>query len=342
MRGWRQARYAGLPFVALLAAWSVFRWVESTAGPPPPSSASASRPPALVVPPRALPRAAARRVTPPEVLATAEQALPPWSLSFGLKETRIGRRWTDHRAVIEDRRARDVRSYAIGDLLPYGAVLVGVSTGTVQLMVADRELVRLDVGGRLRSVQDFRAAYERAALRRVKEDVRLQDAVQQVLPFLRSSDPAEVQGAIEALIDAGGPAVGELIPYVESQVAVSTSTDAYSFGGRAPRRPRVYGDLIVGILQAITGQSFGDPMAPELSDGKRAWIRAQWRRWWGATAQATSSEAASGQTATSTASKASTATVAGPATPATPKAMTATVAVPTASEVTTSSVVAPR
>ncbi len=323
MRGWRQARYAGLPFVVLLVAWSVLRWVDRSDGSPAPMPPIA-RPPALVMPPRTLPRASARRVTPPEVLATAEQALPPWSLAFGLIETRIGRRWTDHRAVIEDRRAQDVRSYAIGDLLPHGAVLVGVSTGTIQLMVADRELVRLDVGGRLRSVQDFRAAYERAALRRVKEDVRLQEALQEVLPFLRSSDPAEVQGAIEALIDAGGPAVGELIPYVESQIAVSTSTVSYAFGVREPRRPRVYGDLIVGILQAITGQSFGDPMAPGLSDAKRVWIRAQWRRWWGATA-------ASGATEAATAG-AKTATVAGPR-----RSRTSTAATPVVSAAETSS-----
>ena len=231
------------------------------------------------------PVASSLRATPPDITRTAGVVRPPWNLGLRLVGTRRGSRWSAHRAIIERRADGDSRSYAIGDLLPYGSVLVAVSTGAVQLMVGDEELVYLDVAGDVRSVQDFRTAYERAPLRRAPDDKALEAALAEILPSLRSRDPAEVQGAIDALIEAGGPAVGWLVPFATSELEVVTTTVGFVFAGSAARRARVHGDLIVGILQAVTGQSFGDPMAPDLSDDKRLWIRQQWLRWWGATAQ---------------------------------------------------------
>ena len=106
-------------------------------------------------------------------------------------------------------------------------------------MVGDEELVYLDVAGEVRSVQDFRTAYERAPLRRAPDDKALEATLAEILPSLRSRDAAEVQGAIDALIEAGGPAVGGLIPFATSELEVVTATVGFVFrrvgcrGGRA-------------------------------------------------------------------------------------------------------------
>ncbi|MEO1334160.1 MAG: hypothetical protein AAFV29_00895, partial [Myxococcota bacterium] len=203
---------------------------------------------------------------------------PSWHLGMSLLETMRGRVWQDHRAIIEVVGGSGPRSYAIGDLLPYGAMVVGISTGAVQLMVADNELVGLSQDGGRWSLEDFQAADEVSSLRLVPDDPVFREAVHEVQAFLRSEDPREVQGAIDALIAAGPAAVGPLIPYAESLVPVVTAT--YAFAGTV-RRPGVYSDLVIGIIMAITGHSFGDPMGPGLSESERAWIREQWSRWWG-------------------------------------------------------------
>ena len=242
---------------------------------PPPRTA-----PFLVYPEGRVPVASFERGAPPDVVSTANRIRPSWNLGMRLERTEIGATWSDHRAVIDVSGEPGVRAYAIGDLLPYGAVLVGVSTGAVQLMVADSELVYLNDRGKIRSVQDFRAAYEPAALRATRENKAFRAALLEVLAFLRSDDPQEVQGAIDAVIASGSAAVGPIIPFVESALPVATSTATYVFAGAEPRQPAVYGDLVVGILQAITGQSFGDPMADGLTSEERMNIRAQWTRWW--------------------------------------------------------------
>ena len=236
-------------------------------------------PPLLVGWQAPLPVAADRRETAPDVIATANVVRPPWNLGLRLRNTYIGRDWSEHRALIEHVPDGDLRTYAIGDLLPYASVLVGVSTGAIELTIADEELIYIDVKGRVRSVADFRTAYERRALRRAAEDQELTRSLAKVLELLRSDDPDIVQDAINALIAAGAPAVGTLVRHVESQDPISSASYIFSEGSDA--QPRVYGDVIIGILQAITGQSFGDPMAPDQSDADRAWIRAQWSRWFG-------------------------------------------------------------
>lgn len=271
-------KHAGLVLVAILFCVAV-RVALSDGSAAPRAEALRPRLPHLVPWEAPLPVAVDQRATAPEILASVDQVRPPWSLGLRLRNTYIGRHWTEHRALIEDASDGVLRTYAIGDLLPYASVLVGVSTGAAELTIADEELIRIDVRGRVRSVHDFRTAYERTALRRAAKDVDLEKALVEVLGLLRSEDTEVVQEAIDALVDAGSPAVGVLVPYVESVVPVATST--YSIGASSSIRPRVYGDVIVGVLQAITGQSFGDPSAPGQSAADRAWIRAQWTRWFG-------------------------------------------------------------
>ncbi len=236
--------------------------------------------PLLVIQPDAgTPMVSHERATPPEVMATSDKVRPSWTLDLKLHETRLGPSWREHRAVISVRGEGPARAYAIGDLLPYGAVLVGVSPGAVQLMVADFELVYLDLKGRRVSLNDFRNAFRRPPPALVPEDKPFEEALADVLGFLRSTDPGEVQEAIDVLIAAGPPAVSTMMPFAESETPVVTAT--YAFAGSDVRRPEVYGDLIVGILEAITGQSFGDPMDREASEAERRWRREQWPRWWG-------------------------------------------------------------
>ena len=236
-------------------------------------------PPHLVSPDSPVAQASHERGTPPGILATVDQVRPPWNLGFRLVATDMGADWSEHRALVED--GTGLRSYAIGDLLPYGAVLVAVSTGAVQLMLGDVELVQLEADGSIASVQDFRSVYEPSRPPVVQSDPAFRQAILDVLAFLRSDDRAEVQGAIDALVEAGAPAVGVIVPYASSTVPVATSTYTFSFMDAAPRRAQVYGDIVVGILEAITGQTFGDPMAPGQTDIERQHIRRQWLRWWG-------------------------------------------------------------
>ena len=264
------------------------------AGPTCSSSPNEMVAPRLVFPDASFPVASHERGTPPETLATIDQYRPSWRLGLRLHETRLDPDWKERRAKIEVLRregatgsaapdhepSRDVRDYAIGDLLPFGSILVGISTATVQLLVADAELVSLNDQGQVVSLQDFRAAYEAPRLKLARQDAAYQQALLEVVAYLRSSDADEVQGAIDALIEAGPAAVATLVPYAESVTLVATSTFTFG-GGTDVRQPQVFGDLIVGVLEAITGHSFGDPMASGYLEEDRRWIRRQWARWLG-------------------------------------------------------------
>lgn len=259
---------------ALVASVVELRWFGGPRSVP----ASESRRPRRLIPiERPVPVASHERGTAPEVLATVDQFRPPWSLGLALIETRQFDEWSDHRALV--RHDGRVRAYAIGDLLPHGAILVAIGAGAVLLMVGDVELVRLGLDGSVASVHDFRTIDDRRRLRVVSNNKEYREALLDVLAFLRSEDPKEVQGAIDALIDAGPAAVGVIVPYADSQIPVATAT--YAFASVEPRRPYVYGDVIVGILEAITGHSFGDPMAGQQTEEERQSIRRQWPRWWG-------------------------------------------------------------
>lgn len=233
--------------------------------------------PAPIPPVEAGPRGVSR-----DVEATADVKAAPWAPGLRLHTTALPGDWHRRRAVIEDLSSEDRRSYAIGDLLPHGSLLVGISTGAAQVFVADREIVELRADGTLRSVDDFRGARPAPRLARVPDlsDAYVTDA-QRALEALASEDPAEVQAAIDALIAAGEPILDIVVPATGRADPVLGQAFAFPSGYGPERRPAVHGDLVVGVLEAITGHSFGDVFAPQLSAQRRAEVARAWRRWWG-------------------------------------------------------------
>lgn len=222
------------------------------------------------------------RGIPPSVMAGADLRPVPWAPGLRLRQTELRGTWADYRAVVEDAKTGDRRSYAIGDLLPHGSLLVGISTGAVQVLVADVELIELTTQGSLRSLNDFRTADEARPLRRAPELApEYVEGAQDTLQATLSQDPAVVQRAIDELIAAGEPAVELIVPWVDSEAPVVPFS--YAFPSRdGPRlRPQQQGDIVVGVLEALTGQSFGDVFEPTITAQRRREIAGAWKRWWG-------------------------------------------------------------
>lgn len=224
----------------------------------------------------------AERAVPPSVAASADVTAAPWAPGLRLVEARRGPRWEDHRALIEDLTTRDARLYAIGDLLPHGSLLVAVSTGAVDVLVADMELVRLDEQGRLHSVHDFRTALEARPLARAPGlGAAYVEGAEAALQATLSEDPAVVQAAIDALVEAGEPALELIIDAAASEAPVAAYPYAYPSGGRARGPPEVQGDVVIGVLEAVTGQTFGEVLRPGITAAERRDIADKWRSWWG-------------------------------------------------------------
>ena len=281
------ARAAGWGVLVVVLAFVSAVLTTSRAPPPPaPPAPPAARPvvlPALaeVATSTAVDVRVARGV-PPSVEASADLRAAPWAPGLRLVESQLGATWEAHRALIADTTTQDVRAYAIGDLLPHGSLLVGISTGAVEVLVGDIELVRIDEQGRLRSIQDFRTAYEARPLARAPA---LADAyvagAEAALADLLVEEPERVQAAIDALVEAGEPAVELIIDYAASTAPVARAPYAFPSGAGRQQVPEVQGDLVIGVLEAVTGQTFGDVFRPGLSAQERQDIADKWLSWWG-------------------------------------------------------------
>lgn len=220
---------------------------------------------------------------PEDVLRTSTAAPSPSEPRVRLVRTRIEARWEDRRAEVEDRETHEVRSYAIGDLLPHGSLLVGISTGAAEIMVADSHLVRLREDGGLEKIQNLTAPPPAKALTPARElEPEYAEEIRIALVDLRSDDPTIVQAAIDALIAAGDPAIELLILHVESPIPVREAEYAFPSGSGLELRPRLVGDIVMMVLERITGQTFGDLSKDRLTDVERREIAGAWKRWWGA------------------------------------------------------------
>ena len=206
------------------------------------------------------------RLVPSNVLKTASKTPAPWAPGVVLERAEVRGPWEGRRALIRDVVTRDRRSYAIGDLLPHGSLLVGISTAAVDILVADVELVRLYEGGRLRPLVDFRTAYEARPLPRARDlPTTYRRLVDDLIAQLLADDPAAVQEAINVLVESGELAVEQLIPYSGSERPVAVGM--YVFGRRKAATPlRTQGEIIMHVLETVTGQAFSDARA--------------WERWW--------------------------------------------------------------
>lgn len=184
--------------------------------------------------------------------------------------------WRAHRALIEEEGTQDVRAYAVGDLLPRGAILVGIEREAVRVFTAEAMVLRLDLRGGEAVIEDLRGTPRRRVRARPRprptEDVG--PAVAAAVRDLGAPDPDRVRGAIEALLGPGEILVPSLVLHVADPAPVALP--AAEIRGR-PVRAQTRGDRVVGILEAITGQSFGDPTEP----GARPGVVAAWRRFAG-------------------------------------------------------------
>ncbi len=208
----------------------------------------------------------------PESLRSNEMQAAPWAPGLRIHRLRGGA-WEDRRAELEDVATGDIRAYAIGDLLPHGSLLVGISSASVQLLVADRELVALDTLGKVSSLERFEARAG-ASLRPAAVDPGYAAAVEEALYALGGADDVLAQAAVDALIAAGDPVIDHVIRQVDSAVPLPPRSLQY---GNRSATVSTRGQAILLVLEAITGQNFGDPLGPDAERTCRAWLR-----WWGA------------------------------------------------------------
>ena len=221
--------------------------------------------------------AAPERAVPDDVLASADSRAAPWAPGLALVAVTASTTWEHRRAEIRDLTDEDVRAYAIGDLLPHGSVLVGIDAGAAEVWVGDREIIRLSVGGGLVRVEDFATATAVfVAAKDLSEPYK--DAVADAVDRLRFAESDMLQALVDELIACGDPAVELLIDHVDDLEPVPVGRLGFPSGGKM-RSPRVVGDVVVGVLEVITGQTFGDPMSSDAD--ARARIASAWRRWWG-------------------------------------------------------------
>ena len=222
--------------------------------------------------------AAGERAVSPTVLATADLAVAASAPGLALEKVELAGSWEESRAVIRDLTTHDVRAYAIGDLLPHGSLLVGLSADSADIMVADVELVRLSVGGKPRLVYDLRV--EREALQRAPDhDRAYRAAIEDSIRVLGSASAETVQAHLDELLECGDPAVEILIHHVDDRSPIAPGPYQLPAGSDFISEPNVVGDAVIAVLESITGQTFGDPTGA--SDEERAEIARAWQRWWG-------------------------------------------------------------
>jgi hypothetical protein len=222
------------------------------------------------------------RPVPIDVLKTATVVAEPFAPGLRLARSHMSPVWEDRRAEIEDRTKGDVRGYAIGDLLPHGSLLVGISTTTADIMVGDTHLVRLYDDGRIEPMEDLSKA-EIGGITPVSgraSDPDEEDKIRLALIDARSDDPTTVQTAIDQLIAGGDPVIDLLMPYVDSMIPVRSAEYAFPSGSELQARPKVLGEIVMLVLERITGQKFGDATREDLADEERAQMARSWRRWW--------------------------------------------------------------
>jgi hypothetical protein len=212
------------------------------------------------------------------VRATADMAVEGTAPGIALEKVLLAKTWEESRAVIRDLTTGDARAYAIGDLLPHGSLLVGLSTASADVMVADVELVRLSIGSPPEMMADFRAAYE--AMQPARDyDGAYRAAIEDSVRTMASASSETVQAHIDELIECGDPAVEVLIHYVGDPSSIAPGPYELPAGSGVSSEPRVVGDAVISVLESITGQTFGDPTSA--GEAERREIARSWERWWG-------------------------------------------------------------
>ena len=204
-------------------------------------------------------------------------------INLKIQKITYGEKWEDSRAWITN--GNDTRSYATGDLLPHGSLLVGIKPKSVIIFAADTIFVSLDTRGKQKLLLDYSAGKALKARRskpspgiqRTKQSAKqarkYKAAAKRAVQALASDDAQLAQKATDALFAAGMPVVEHLIPHVASKQRVQTKT--VEIDGRQISS-RTVGNRVIRLLEAITGQTFGNPENTELNQK----VVDQWLNWW--------------------------------------------------------------
>lgn len=235
------------------------------ASPPEPSVPPAA-PVAVAVPTATVVRARpGRPEVPPDLEAEG------WALvDLRVETTTAG---LDRRRALLRMADGSTRAFAVGDLLPDRSVLTAIAPGEIRWF-SEGEVHALRLGGAARIEERLELARRgRRRARRPDPTRELRPVVARAVRDLGAPDPALVQAAFRALVQAGEIAVPLLIEHLTD--ASPVASPSLRLAGR-PCPARVVADRVVSVLEASTGQRLGDPCAdPE--GARRAW-----RRWAGA------------------------------------------------------------
>jgi hypothetical protein len=185
--------------------------------------------------------------------------------------------WDDRRALL--RWGEDVRAYAVSDLIPGGDVVVGIARETVTLSRGDT-VVELSRDGSTRVIEDFPLA-DRALTGgpAAPPDPELEAAVYETLELLQLGEPGTSQLAMNAIFEAGELVVPYLVRRADNlQPLPPVQLDLPDGRTFSPRWEAV---AALAALEVITGQRFGDVMAPGATPEQVLEAAATWRSWLG-------------------------------------------------------------
>ncbi len=185
-------------------------------------------------------------------------------------------RWEEARALIWH--AGAVRAYAIGDLVPGGAAVVAIHPAAVDLAHVDHQVYRLS-RQTYAVIEDFPLAVRPRARRLPPPAPGLREAVEETLAMARGPDAGSAQVAVDALVEAGEPVVRFLAEKAGSLVALPGWTVRLPGGQEAA--PTLEGALAQAILEGITGQRFGDVLAPDVLPSEVVASAEDWASWLG-------------------------------------------------------------
>lgn len=264
------------------SGWLIVVLAAGCRPPPPPADAghvaepkvapAGLAPVALLRPSPAVRAVDVRGSVPAEVRASAEAHTT--DLRLRLAETQIAEDWQGHRALLEDLDSGELRAYAVGDLLPRGAILVGVERKGVRVMAADALVLSLGFDASPTLVQDLRRdppGVMPTLTSTLSAEARAD--LEQAIVDLGSVDEAVVAGAVDVLLLVGSTVAELLAASVDREDPVGLPVA--DIGGR-PVLSETVGDRVVAVLEEITGQSFGDPVSDD-----RARIIRDWKYWAG-------------------------------------------------------------
>lgn len=177
--------------------------------------------------------------------------------------------WAERRVLL----ATDgsTRAYAVGDLLPGGAVLTAITPEGIRYF-REGQVYGRSLSAEERVVEDLEPR-RGLRLRRRRFSPAVRDALGRAVHDLADPDPERVALALSALIGAGEN-IGSLLAQFADDRRPLAVRKVKAWG--RTHQGRYVGDLVVSALETLSGQSFGSPL-----DGERDEVAAAWRQWAG-------------------------------------------------------------